>query len=219
MRDLEFAIELDPDRAEAHWLKAQLLLAVGEVTGAEEAAARAVELDENPEYRLTWAACLAQQGNHDQAVRQTHTVLEAPDLALVVKARGLVQLGDLVASDDERDYKKALDLHIEAIGIAEPLTRGEQVAVRRAAKEILIDANLSVAQDIGLGNWQQKITVVPKWTSRASDYAEEMIDDEEGSLELRLRVARCSLAADSTGCVFLSCVPPYLTSALFNNSM
>ncbi|MEE9602117.1 MAG: hypothetical protein V3V75_02345, partial [Thermoguttaceae bacterium] len=112
LRDLEFAIGLDPDRAETHWLAAQMLLAVGEVSRAEKAAARAVKLEDKTEYRLTWAESLARQGKHDQAVRETLAVLEAQNLSPVVKARGLVQLGDLVTSDDARDYGAALDLHI-----------------------------------------------------------------------------------------------------------
>ena len=195
LRDLQFATSLDPDRAELHWLTAQMLLAVGEASRAEKAASRAVELEDNTEYRLTWVTCLARIGRHDQAIRETYGVLEAPDLSPAIKSRGLVTLGDLVASDDTRDYKAALDLHVEAIGIAEPLTRDPNVAVRRAAKEILIDANLSMALDIGAGRWRQKATVVPQWIERTTTYVDDMIDNEEGGLELRLVAARRALRA------------------------
>ena len=193
--DLKLAIRLDPNFAEAYWLKAKILLAIGEIGEAEKAAATSVEIDDMPEYRLTWAACLAEQGNYHQAVLEIKDVLNLANLPPVIQARGLVQMGDLVASADARNYVAALKLHTQAIGIADPLALDRRVAVRRAAKEILIDAHLGVAHDIGWGNWRQKETIVPKWIDRASAFTEEMIDNEQGSLELRLRITQRALAA------------------------
>jgi len=81
--------------------------------------------------------------------------------------------------------------------MADPLAVAEQLAVRRAAKEVLIDAHLATARDIGWGNWQQRAESLPKWIDRASAFADESIENEQASLELRLRVAQQALAAYS----------------------
>ena len=64
-------------------------------------------------------------------------------------------------------YQQALKHHVQAIKLAEPLTASDQVTVRRAAKEIMLDAHLAVAHDIAWGKWQQKQKVVPKWLERS----------------------------------------------------
>ena len=68
-----------------------------------------------------------------------------------------------MAAAKEHDYTEAIKHHMHAIKLAEPLVSSPQVAVRRAAKEVLVDANLAVAHDVGWGRWQQKAKVVPKW--------------------------------------------------------
>ena len=104
-------------------------------------------------------------------------------------------LGDFLARGPAHDYKSALNLHRQAIKIADPLSVNPHFEVRRAAKEILVDAHLAAARDIGWGNWKRKAEVVPKWIDRASAFAEEMIANDGGDSELRLRVAEGALLA------------------------
>jgi hypothetical protein len=84
---------------------------------------------------------------------------------------------------------------MEAIKIADPLALAPDTTVRRAAKELLIDAHLAVARDIAWGRWQQKERVVPLWLERAKRCADEAIDQDGGGRDLRLRVAEHALLA------------------------
>jgi hypothetical protein len=93
------------------------------------------------------------------------------------------------------DDKKAIEAHQRAIALADPLSIDERISVRRSAKEILINAHLGAARDVGIGNWNRKTEVVPKWIERAMAFADEMIDHDGGSVELRLRVLDNALAA------------------------
>jgi tetratricopeptide (TPR) repeat protein len=113
--------------------------------------------------------------------------------AVVAKAYCL--WGDYVAAAAEHDYQQAIQHHMQAIKLAEPLADDPKTAVRRAAKELLVDANLAVAHDVGWGRWQHKSKVVPKWISRASGFADDLLAREQGSLEVQLRVHEGALAA------------------------
>ncbi len=198
LADLEFAIERQADYAYAHWLTAEIYFAIGKIDRARAAAERAVELDRNSaSFRVTLARCLAAGGQYDAAIKLVTTLLNRKGLAPVIQAQALVLLGDLIAAGPNRNMHQALKLHTKAIRLADPLAVAKRVAVRRAAKEVLIDAHLATARDIAWGNWQQRTQTVPKWLERASAFAEESIDNEHASLELRLRIAQQALSAYS----------------------
>jgi tetratricopeptide (TPR) repeat protein len=101
-----------------------------------------------------------------------------------------------LGSPDES--RKSIDLFNQAIATADKLATSRVVADRRAAKELLVDCHLAIARQIARGDWQKKSTVVPQWLGRASAFAEEAIENDGGSLELRLRVAENALAALSS---------------------
>jgi tetratricopeptide (TPR) repeat protein len=109
-------------------------------------------------------------------------------------------LGDLVFAS-AHDDKQALKLHESAIKSAEPLMGDSHQAIRRQAKQVLIDAHLGAANDIAWGTWQQKARVVPKWLAQANELARDLVEQEEGDPEVRLKVAREALfaAAGSRG--------------------
>jgi tetratricopeptide (TPR) repeat protein len=113
----------------------------------------------------------------------------------IVAARAWCLWGDCLAKSAKRDYAGALKHHQQAIKLAEPLARHDQYAVRRAAKELLVDAHLAVAYDIGWGRWQQKSTVVPNWIDRAKAFADQLVDHERMGPEIHLRVYAQALAA------------------------
>jgi hypothetical protein len=71
-----------------------------------------------------------------------------------------------------------MQYHQRAIQQAETLSADRNAGVRRAAKEILVDAHLGVARDIALGHWQQKDKSIPKWLSRAKAFADDLVVHE-----------------------------------------
>jgi tetratricopeptide (TPR) repeat protein len=125
----------------------------------------------------------------------THEVLETAELPQIVRARALAQMGELAAQGGVHDCRQAVKYHMEAIRVADPLAIDYHKTVRRAAKQILIDSHLAIARDIAWGHWQQKSRAAPLWLARAWEFAEETIARDQGSVELRLRVAQHALLA------------------------
>lgn len=196
LADLDQALRMTPANARGHWLRAKVLATLGRQAKALEASAEAVRLDPgNSHYYVTRAQILGQAGQYEKAVEAAKKALEAGDNRPHVKARALCLLGDLVGTGPQRDYKQALDYHIEAIKVADPLGVSPHPAIRLAAKEVLVDAHLGAAGDIAWGRWKQKETAVPKWLERAAAFAQDLIENDGGTEEYRFRVASRALAA------------------------
>jgi tetratricopeptide (TPR) repeat protein len=155
----------------------------------------ALDIEKDPLYRLTRGEILGHQGHYDEAVQETRGVLSVGSLPRDLKAKGICQLGDLVAASPAHDYKQAMEDHLAAIKLADPLSIDKRLQVRRTAKLLLVDAHLAVANDIAGGYWQQKEKVVPKWLERARGYAEDLIAHEDADAGLRLHLAQGALAA------------------------
>ncbi|MCH8921547.1 MAG: tetratricopeptide repeat protein [Planctomycetes bacterium] len=196
LADLDFALHLDPQMARAHALRANVLLEVGRLDEAREAIDEALRITPlSAEYRLTRAEVLREAGSFQQAGEQLDAVLAVANLPLIHKARALCRKGDLLARTPRGDFQTAIKHHLEAIKIAQPLAKSRQVKIRRAAKRVLVEAHLGVARDIAWGNWKEKQRVVPKWLNRASAYAEDFIEKDEGDEQLRLAVMQAALSA------------------------
>jgi len=196
LSDLQTALRLVPDYAQAHWLHAELALAAGDLEQSLPSARRAVELEPTiPEFRLTLAKVQAANGDHAAAIEIARTLAESPKTPGLVMARAYCLWGDSLVLSTARDYPQAIKHHQKAIKLATPLSSSKKTSIRRAAKELLVDANLAVARDIGWGRWQQKSKVVPKWVDRAVAVVDDIENKEVGSPELRLRIYEQALAA------------------------
>jgi len=195
LADLEFALQLDPNHAHAFWVKAEALAAMGDFSGAAEAARQAATLDdESAEYALTWGKMQLQLNEYDGARREFQKVIAQLGVSDVAKARAYCQLGDCFAAESQ-DFKQALQHHMQAIKLAETLTANEHPLIRRTAMEVLVDAHLAVAHDIAWGRWSGQANVVPKWLDRAADVADDLVKNDSGREDLLLRVSAQALAA------------------------
>lgn len=196
LSDLERALVLDPENALAHWLLADIHLATGQVVDAEAAAAKAYDLNpENAAYLLRWATTLDKMGHYEQSVLETRRILDNESTPEIVRAQALHQMGRLASQGDAKTAEKAIGFHTMAIELADELATSDDPRERRAALEVLLDAHLAVAREIARRDYDNKIETVSQWIARASGLAEEMIANENGELELRLRVAEQALAA------------------------
>lgn len=195
LADVNYVLKRQPDHARASWLRAKILCQFARYDEAMIAVQAALVTEpKNPTYRLTLAEIAGATGKYDEAAQEIQDVLSATDLPGEVRAKGLCLLGNLLAASPAHDYKQAMEHHMSAIQAADPLSISEHVAIRRAAKQVLIDAHLAVAHDIAAGTFQQKERVVPKWLSRASAYVQDMIEAEDGDPALRLKLVRGALA-------------------------
>lgn len=197
LADLDYAAQSDPKSARVPWLKAQTLAALGKPEAALVSAAEAVKLDPAPTFRLTYASLLGESGSHEQALAEAREILAGKGLLPADRARAECLAGDLLAAGLAKDYKQAIEHHQRAIKIAAPLANDKRFSVRRAAKQVLVDAHLAVAQDVVHGPWKQKAEVATKWLDRAKACAQEFAENDRGDMLLKLTVARKSLAAQA----------------------
>ncbi|MEM6798504.1 MAG: hypothetical protein AAF589_03230 [Planctomycetota bacterium] len=195
LADLELALTIDPTDAYTNWQMAEMHRLIASPDKAEPAAALAMETDpETDAYRLCHAQCLADQGNLDEAVLETRAVLDSEAAPDVVKAGALHLMGVLASKGDSSIADKAIGFHTMAIDIADKLATSSDRRERHTAKRLLVDAHLAVSREIARRKYARKSEIVAQWIARASGLAEEMIDSDDGSLELRLIVAREALA-------------------------
>jgi tetratricopeptide (TPR) repeat protein len=193
LKDAEQALKLDPQFARAHWLNAQLLAAAGRNEEALTAAEEAVKLDNaNPEYRLTRARLYHAHGDTAQAAGEARAAL-AQAATPLVKARGLLLLGDLATA--ERRHEEAVEHRQAAIEVLEPLLAHSRGAQAAAVREAFLDAHLGTAHDIAWGDWASKREVVSKWLEEARSIAQEDKPSPETASERQLRMARAVLGA------------------------
>ena len=196
LRDLEFAIKFDPNHARAHWLYARVLCAVGRTDEAVVAIQKSIKFDDkNAQYRVTYAQILDQLGDSAEAINQAKAAIERSEKRPHIKARALCLLGDLINASATPDMAEALKCHTAAIKAAEPILSNRHPAIRKIAKEVIIDAHLGAASDIAWGEWSNKGKAVDRWTALAAAFAEEFIANDGGTDEHRFRVASRALAA------------------------
>ena len=196
LRDLEQALNFQPDNARANWLLSRVSSATDQLDKAEISAAKAVRLDpENPRYRVTWAQILGQLGRFPEAVNEAQKAVETSGDRAHIQARALCLLGDLTASGPKPDYRAAINFHTRAIKTADAVANDPHPAIRLAAKEVLVDAHLGAVHDIAWGDWKEKETAVNRWLERAVTFADDLVQNEGGSKENQFRVYTRALTA------------------------
>lgn len=198
LADLTYAARLDPRDPRIPWLKAQTLAAMGRQTDALASAAEAVKLEPaSAEYRLTHAWLLGETGAYEQAIAETRAILARQGLPPEIEPRAECLWGDLLAWGPTKNYKEAIEHHQAAVKLATRFATDRRFAVRRAAKQTLVDANLGVAGDIAWGPWKRKSEVAPKWLARAESHAQDFFENDRGDAKLKLLVYRKTLAAQA----------------------
>jgi tetratricopeptide (TPR) repeat protein len=194
--DAEAAIRLDPSLARAQWLRARILAARGEIEKAEEAAKYAVQLHPlEAQFYLTLGEILQRRGKlqeAQQAITRAETLAENRPH---IRARIPCVQAELATRQSPADYAQALELYVEAIRRAEPLSGSEFPAIRAAAKETLLEAYLGAADCITFGKWRQKEAALPHWWQRAEEVAKDLVEKEGRSEDLRIQLYSRAIAA------------------------
>ncbi|MFO0915462.1 MAG: hypothetical protein U0795_21040 [Pirellulales bacterium] len=199
LADLDRALELNPNDADAHWLKAELLTLAAQFPQALKHADKAVQFQpQNSFYLLTQARLMFETGKPSEARQQIREVTKRTTELAVVRALAEQQLGDLYAIGTTADYAQAISHHTKAIELAAPLLNEQRFAQRRLAKRVLINSHLAVALDVALGNFQKREDAVPKWLQQATDLAEDYIANDHGDPTMKLHVYRTTLQAFAT---------------------
>ncbi|MEX0794634.1 MAG: hypothetical protein WD045_15970 [Pirellulaceae bacterium] len=196
--DLQEALRRDPGYGESWWRQAKLLNRIGAIDEALEAVEKAVASPEaRPEFRLTRAVFLAHRGKYSASLEEVRKIAEDQSVETHVRAQAYCHLGDLLQSGGGAKNREALEHHMKAIQLAGELVNSPEMLPRRAAKQVLVDAHLGLAIDIAAGDWQQKDETVPKWLARAETYIDDLIQNEQGSTQLKFQRLRKGLVANS----------------------
>jgi len=196
LADLEFAITADPQNAQALWIKAETLAALGRSEPALKAAAQAVRIEpKEARYRLTAARLLAEVGEAGMAAKQARQVLIQQSAGDAERARAECLLGDLAATAPRPNYAQALEHHRKAMELATGPAGDKRFAVRRYAKKVLIDAHLGAALDIARGQWSNREQAVDKWLVQAEKLTEDLVARDNGNLDWKLKLESHRLAA------------------------
>lgn len=153
------------------------------------------EAPSNPQFQLTSAEFQGKTGSFAAGRTSAEKVLTLPNLTPLVRAQAEALIGDLYAAGPKRDYKRSLEQHLKSVKTAEELTSSKQPATRRAAKQVLLEAYLGIANDIAWGFFQQKEIAVPRWLQKAEEVAKDLQTTEGFDAEPTLNVARQALAA------------------------
>jgi len=197
LHDAEQAIKFQPGNARAQWLRSRALTALGQHEQAVLAAAEAVRLDpRDARYQVAKAQTLQHSGRIAEAAVEAEKAIALSEQRPHVKARVLCLLGDLKGSGPHPDRKQALKLHTQALQAAVALILDKHPAIRVAAKEVLLDAHLGALQDICWGPWREKERSAENWIAKATDVAQNLINNEDGSDEYLFRVNTRAISAD-----------------------
>ncbi len=196
LTDLAYAQQIDPNSAEIHWLKAQILQATGSYGRALLAVDKAVGLEPRDSRLLTTRAKIHfELDDHEAAIADAKAVIADKLAPPEYKARAYCLLADFMTNGPEHKYNEALQFHQEALQMAVQLATTDRTEVRRYAKRVLVDAYFGVANDIARGKWQNKQDTMLKWLKGASEIAYGMLEHDEGESALRLQIIHRTLLA------------------------
>jgi hypothetical protein len=138
---------------------------------------------------------LALVGEYDEAVHTIRALLDRHGIEPIVRAQALHEMARLASLGDVQIASKAIPFDTRAIELADRVATSKDEKVRRAAKQLLVEAHMAMAEEIARQAFNQKVESLSLWVGRASGLAEEYIANDGGSIELRLFIAQRALAA------------------------
>jgi tetratricopeptide (TPR) repeat protein len=168
--DLARALQFAPSLSGALMMRAEVLLELGDARAAQISCNSALQqAPRDAGCRVVLARALVALGQYEEAVPVLNEALALASRDAETKARAVCERGNLSAARPHADFKRALDDHLEAIRLAEPLAAAASSVARRRAADLLLDAYLAAAIDVASGDWDGKSEAVPKWLERAAE--------------------------------------------------
>jgi hypothetical protein len=128
-------------------------------------------------------------------VLAVRAVLDREDLTKIDNAQALHQMARLASLGDREIAAKTIPFEERAIEIADKLATSTEARERRAAKQLLIESHVAIAEEVARQPYNDKVESLSQWLGRASGLAEDYITNDSGSVELRLFIAQHALSA------------------------
>jgi hypothetical protein len=199
--DLQYAVEIDPKHLRALRLLLALRCEQGKWVDALRLARQAEEADATDVWTtFKHAGVLVALEQTDDAREKVLAVRQQPNASPLVVAQAERLLGRIELASPQPDYEKAVEHFGTAIRTSSPLLEGKADSMRKAARDVILDAHLGTALAIARGTWQQKARVIPKWITRSETVVEQFAatGEEKHLLELQLCRGVLAVTAGST---------------------
>ncbi|MGL6227400.1 MAG: CDC27 family protein [Thermoguttaceae bacterium] len=180
--DLKWALSFSPNNPEVFWLLAQIELQVGDVYDALKHCERAIELNQSQlQYHITLAKVLIALNQYEEAQQYLEELLPLCDRFLHHKAVVYCLLGEVIR-DRTKNCEKAYEHHKASLDLAVQLREHPNQTIQAIARELLINTQLGIIEDIAQGNWENKDVAIDKWLLSVK----EMLKDPQIASKKRL---------------------------------
>ncbi len=193
LSDLENARRLGWDKPELVWREIDVRMKMGDYDRAEELVGQ-LKAD-TAEQRLLVAELLVRTGKLS-AAEQALQKLEKDSNDPLHKARIEHLWGRRFSMGLDRDLPAAVEHQTKAVRLAKQLLKQRDRTRRRAARRLLIDVHLSLAQHVAEGPFKEKTAVAVEWWREAR----KLVDDQpvfQRDLSLQHNVLCHILSADA----------------------
>ncbi len=193
LSDLENARRFGWDKPELVWREIDVRMKMGDYDRAEELLGQ-LKAD-TVEQRLLVAELLVRTGKLS-AAEQALQKLERDSNDPLHKARIEHLWGRRFSMGLDRDLPAAVEHQTKAVRLAKELLKQRDRSRRRAARRLLIDVHLSLAQHVAAGPFKDKTSVAVEWWREAR----KLVDDQpvfQRDLSLQHNVLCHILSADA----------------------
>ena len=191
INDLKTAIALEPEYANAYCLLAKIYLATGQADSGRRRGRRSLRYRTEKRF-VPIAPRQAREllGEYDDAVLKVRAVLDREDLTVARPRPSAPPHGPPGFAGRWRNRVEDHSFETRAIEAADKLATSKDAKERRAAKQLLVEAHIAIAEEVARQSYNQKVETMSLWVGRASGLAEDLIAKDGGSVELRLLIAQ-----------------------------
>lgn len=165
IRDLKWALKLDPQSAKAYWMMAQSHSLLGHPQAALACASEAMRLDpSSASYRLSVARFQLANNRWQDAIEDVEEVVKMKDIPTIVAARAEILMGDLCLMCVPMRFLEGIRSYTFAIQyLQEDLIQTTDPKRRIEARQLVLDAYLGGSYALALSDWLGRGEALSIW--------------------------------------------------------
>jgi hypothetical protein len=196
LHDARAVQSLDPRRAEAYRLEAQVALRMGQPVVAKKAISEALSVTSATIDLLLLQVQVATTANElDGLMLRIRAMRNDVQLPSLTRAKAAFAMGQINTKSSSPNYKQAFSFHREANQRARGLLKSSELAEQFSALELMANAHLAIARDIAYGEYtaEEKNQAVPKWIELSWKFTAHLLANNYHDQAFGLDVCRSSL--------------------------